>query len=255
MSAAVWCWICAGWRRIHAGLRDLAFWQAAAAIALVFVGVSQILVYCHQAEIMQRQLSVMQTDQRPWIQIEQARLDGVVLPANSDNINIQLSFALKNLGKTPALGIDVQVQAYVLTGKTFTQAAALQENSCAQSKVYPARKSSMSLMPGEPDTLHIGAVISMKQAIADADTDSAERAKYLPAEQAARAAPYKHDVVFTVSGCLDYFLSNDAQARGQTFFSYIVSGRGGYGIHLPFDGNLLPPQVGMTKNMWNNYAR
>ena len=210
--------------------------------------------------VMKEQLDVMQIDQRPWVQIEAARLDGIVLPDNSDTINIQFSFLVKNIGKTPALGIDGAFQGYVQTMKTFAQANALEAKACSGSKDYPARKGDSSLMPGESDTYHMGAGVSMKKALSDIGADTAERIKSAgtPA-YAAQLAHRPREAVFVVSGCLDYFLSSASHARGQTFFSYIVGGNaaGAYMMEspLPFTGKLVPPGVGMTKNMWGNYAQ
>ena len=209
--------------------------------------------------VMKGQLNVMQIDQRPWLQIEAARLDDIVLPDNSDTINVQFSFLVKNIGKTPALGIAPSFQGYVETTKTFSQADALEEKACAESKDYPARKSDWSLMPGESDTYHMGATISMKQALTDIDADRAERIKSAAPAYAAELARVPRGGVFVVSGCLDYFLSSAAHVRGQTFFRYTVAGNAGgtymMEIRMPFAGKLEPPDVGMTKAIWGNYAR
>lgn len=231
---------------------------------LTIVIASATVVYTifagRQWYVMKEQLDVMQTDQRPWVQIEAARLDDIVLPDNSDTISIQFSFLVKNIGKTPALGIDPSFQGYVDTMRTFAQANALEEKACAESKDYPARKSDSSLMPGESDTYHMGAGVSMKKALSDIDGDTAERIKAAgtPA-YAAKLARLPREGVFVVSGCLDYFLSSATHARGQTFFSYTV-GRNAAGVYMmeipmPFTGKLGPPYVGMTKGMWGNYAQ
>jgi hypothetical protein len=243
-------------RKLKKGLKRATIWPwltiipAAAAVIYTIFAVRQWYVT-------RDQLRVMQTEQRPWVEIKSAQLDDIVLGGDGDSINIQMSFDIKNIGKTPALGIEVRVAPYVTSQKTFSDANTLQERKCAESKDYPSRKSDLSLMPEQPDTIHVGAVISMAQAIADADNEFAEWAKHMNADASAKRTPYRHDVAFMVLGCFDYFLAS-SQDHGQTFFRYsVVRPKDGlpYGIHLPIAGTLVPPNVGMTKEMWGNYAR
>lgn len=88
-------------KSVHATVMNLDFWQAAATIALVFIGVFQYKIYKLQAEIQQAQLRARFTHAEP--QMFPLDKDGVQVAKDSAEIaNWSVSPSWKNVGGTPA---------------------------------------------------------------------------------------------------------------------------------------------------------
>ena len=85
---------------------------------LLVVGILQFVLYMkqtasmnRQGDIMQRQLSEAQAEQRAWLSIPDAALSSLV--ADPSGLRLRLVFQLKNAGKDPAIDAFVNVEASV----------------------------------------------------------------------------------------------------------------------------------------------
>ena len=85
---------------------------------LLLVGILQVVLYTRQTasmnrqeDILQRQLSAAQAEQRAWLSVSDAALSTLV--ADPSGLRLQLVFQLRNAGRDPAIDAFVNVEASV----------------------------------------------------------------------------------------------------------------------------------------------
>jgi hypothetical protein len=190
-----------------------------------------------QLQVMKGQLDQMQADQRPWIKIGSYKID--FLKIESENTNIGVTLSLKNVGHTPAVGIELDTELHVMTQALFENLNNTQMEVCHRGqRMYPARTAGMTLFPDETDKLHFSAAMSTRDTL--------------------QSNPeFKHGVSFVVYGCINYLISS-SNMHGQTGFLFDISKAGPNG--LPY---LIQPKLGTTgtsgliifKGLYGNYAK
>jgi hypothetical protein len=175
-------------------------------LALVFVGIAQLVVYKRQASIMDeqtnisaRQLDAMEIDKRPWIRasvnIEELRFTEW---AGDKGINTRLIFDLKNYGESPAVNIRAWTEISPHPGNNKrAELDVRQENACNKVRVQAEDNSigGVAIFPTESNPIKSGSGAS---------------------------GIYKTNepILFSVLGCIDYTF---AQTRhGQTGFRMIL---------------------------------
>jgi hypothetical protein len=188
-------------------------------LALVFVGVSQLIVYNRQASIMDeqtkissRQLDAMEIEKRPWIRanVELKELRFTEW-AGDKFINTILVFDLKNYGESPAANIVISTLVGPHPGNTERMKLdADQQLMCNQGRTqavaYPI--GGPTIFPTESNPIHGGA---------------------------GSGGLYKtgEPTIFSVNGCIDYSYGKDR--HGETGFRMIIGKiEGNIVVGLPF---------------------
>ncbi|MGB6483184.1 MAG: hypothetical protein WBE86_06825 [Candidatus Acidiferrales bacterium] len=191
--------------------------------------------------ILNRQLNVMAADQRPWLQVKSAEIG--FLKFDTDIVNFNLKIILKNTGRTPATGIEIQPSFLAATEETFRSENAIEQADCAEAgkKNYATRETGLTVFPD--DTEPVSTVPTMR--IVDIPIG--------PLRDGRRGA------AFVVLGCFDYFISSDHSERGQTGFRFIVAGKRPTpdipNIIYATPGILGPSDLLIAKDLYGNYAK
>lgn len=205
-----------------------------------------------QLDVMRGQLNVMQIDQRPWVQIIAEKINFLKIDDNGVSISFQLT--MKNIGKTPATGIDLRIKPIVLTNKNFSEEVMIQQNTCSPAnKVSPRRIAGISLMPNEDISEYISTSIDKKIIVNEIADQIAEEKRFNSFGRPENKA------TFLLIGCIDYILSSANDVHGQTFFIYDVAKRGKnnipYMIKITSNTAMGPNSLIMEKGMQGNYAK
>lgn len=209
-------------------------WMILLTVALVFTSLLQW-------SEMRGQLDVMRAQQRPWVEITDAQPVQVV--NNDGTLNVAISVTLKNLGATPATGIDIEGALNVVSGETMGSIERDQASVCAKATNYRGRNIGMSLAPGEVRT------IGFEPTMLVSGVKSA----------APELGVTRPGGAFAVYGCADYIIDSRVP-HGQTYFRYIVS-RKRPPSHIPYmiyldEGNLTSEQLfAQRDDFQGNYSK
>jgi hypothetical protein len=90
-------------------------WLAVFTLVLIGVGSSQWWVLSGQQTVMQRQLDVMEDDQRPWVRFAITKVDPITI---DNNVSFGLEYKLINSGKSPALEVEARFELEPRYGTT-----------------------------------------------------------------------------------------------------------------------------------------
>jgi hypothetical protein len=97
--------------------------QIVLTVALLGVAATQAWVYFKQAKIMRGQLNQMQADQRPWIP-DQVTITDALRFYDHRKPHIGLTFALENIGHSPAFQVGVSAMLWRFTSDAPLRQAA-----------------------------------------------------------------------------------------------------------------------------------
>jgi hypothetical protein len=189
--------------------------SALGTVALVAVGVAQVVIYCRQTKIMSTQaqiansqLAEMQLEgraQRPWIPVPSVwASEPLTFDANGD-ASITFGRSIKNIGHSPTANVSEQFHAEVLTKDTVFDAVTAEAQACTDARKNAATDQFRGkfLFPNDSDTESAGAGVGH--------------------ETYKNAWPSANDVVFRIVGCIDYTFADDPKTHGQTGFSFELS--------------------------------
>ncbi len=183
---------------------------------LVFVGIVTAVIFWHQLNVMQGQLDSMESEQRPWIKIDAVPgpLEVYVLPAEKDGPkgNLDLHFTISNVGRSPALSLNLFVAGFVVGNTTHQNPEPDRRILCDAVRNKPAKS---------------GTVLFPQDSVTE-DTWAPNRVNnYLGAGFGPTDRQYMWEnkeklvFVFAVYGCVDYIFGRRA-AHQQTGFIYTV---------------------------------
>lgn len=232
----------------YAGDKILSLWLAfAGLICLLLVATIQIHQYLSKTKnlkpisdteaLINATTKAAELDQRPWVQVESFKID--FLKIENENTNIGATFFLKNVGKSPATGIELFTEFHVMTNAVFQELSQRQKAVCERGgRTYPERKNGMSLFPGEVATLQFSQPV--------------------PTHEVFQKGPdFEHGVSFVLYGCIDYLYSS-SESHGQTGITYLILRPGpngvGYSI-VPKIGTIGPHDLMLVKHVAGNYAK
>jgi hypothetical protein len=140
----------------------------------------------------------LEKDQRPWVSIEKIEITEPLVYTDpidkTDLANFATAFTLKNVGKTPAVGIRIFGDTFV----TPIEGARLdieQQRICTEQRKF---RTTGSLLSG----------ITLFQ---DHNTDPPMRVPYRISREEAKKAIGKTRLIVTLLGCVEYTTSSEAE--------------------------------------------
>jgi hypothetical protein len=119
---------------------------ATAVFALIAAGgsISSVVVGWWQWDILRVQLQAMQTDQRPWVRIEIASIDSLIV--SDKGIQFGVVFKFKNFGKSPAT--NVSYHNFLVPGGT-THIDEQKLNCYASEELTKTLNNTLTIFPNE----------------------------------------------------------------------------------------------------------
>jgi hypothetical protein len=167
-----------------------------------------------QANAIERQLKVMEADQRPWIK----SMFDLISFRFTDTMDAEITYfgTFRNIGKSPAQNIRSRIVGAVITEQTVFNSVDEERSQCelAARDGVTAASPGIFLFPGEdapPDILG----------------GRGGGHAYVTASEYAKAWPNADNVEFKLIGCFDYRLSEGQIQHGQTGFSYFITVKAG----------------------------
>jgi hypothetical protein len=220
------------------------------AAALVVVGVGQVCLYVRQAGIMntqaqisERQLAEMQLEGRAWVSVEPA-IGNVVW--DKDGVTINLKFTIKNTGNVPAMHVEMRdnVVPSIAPESPFS---VLKRMTNAERQVPKGNSAGVPLFP--KDTLQLVGRVNFSR------VDITKNVQYLStfrhnASDKPTFRPEDFKVALTLLYFVDYtFAAGDAHHQHSCMSSIVrvdPNKQIDFGVALPLDVNLSPPNVRLS---------
>lgn len=182
----------------------------------------------------ERQLSLMEADQRPWVEIESGKVEEIKL-IDKDLVNIRFKLILKNVGKTPALYVSPVSKVEVMTFENLKKILAPPRILCTPSS--ERLKVGTTLFPDKTGDVGFSTGLLWRDI-------SLPEATTIPPTS------------IVLYGCIDYWYSS-AIKHGQTGFFFYVDKSGPDGKRHPLPkaiGDINPNDLVMTEDTFGRYA-
>ena len=212
-----------------------------------FAAIVSAVIFGWQLHVMNRQLDAMQTQVRPWVEINSVfpnqEFNGITFVKNGD-IGIVPSATVKNVGSAPAVGTELNARLIAYGEETYTGWLEILNNSTRYCQFMRAQTERLHewgddlIFPGEADTLITG----------DFD-DLTIKGSYV--QQHIFNAAGKKYIRLAVVGCVEYRIPYYSRIL-QTRFAYVIKLRSTNSGLIPMGNNLSPQDLIFERYQFGN---
>jgi hypothetical protein len=204
-------------------------------VALIGVGVGQIMIYLHQAIIMDtqaniasRQLSLSESIERPWIKASIVK-DGDLTYVSGVGVTFPFHFDLTNVGHLPAF--NVQTLSLLYTPQKGEDVMAVWRKRCDDWKRQSDAITTAGtvLFPGQTSPSNETAIGSIPTIF------------YKDIDRVVQSGDSGGRIIIFIIGCVDYIIAG-SRTHHQTGIFYKLGTQGPYGWSGTFDPHISTAQ-------------